>query len=227
MYCTTHNSHPSPGRTTMNKPESVEYPWTGPNELMYVYPAPCFTRPAEFTLTWTQSADFRKNACTHVTFSKYVPKGIYSLPSFYFFFFLLLTVHSKIFKWPQWRHTLSKASKLGIPQWSNIKELENSVPHEVKSGSSGTPITNMAKVTFFFITGSWKFYFCPAYSVAPDKTHEITRSWGRGSSWPSSSLEFPKKGTWMSQGQKAKAYMLRSIADFIIRTGTERFQGSW
>ncbi|CRL29540.1 unnamed protein product [Penicillium camemberti] len=115
---------------------------------MYVYPAPCFTRPAEFTLTWTQSADFRKNACTHVTFSKYVPK----------------------------------ASKLGIPQWSNIKELENSVPHEVKSGSSGTPITNMAKVTFFFITGSWKFYFCPAYSVAPDKTHEITRSWGRGSS---------------------------------------------
>lgn len=94
MYCTTHNSHPSPGRTTMNKPESVEYPWTGPNELMYVYPAPCFTRPAEFTLTWTPSADFRKNACTHVTFSKYVPKGIYSLVTFFllFFFYFWLSI---------------------------------------------------------------------------------------------------------------------------------------
>ena len=113
LDCTTPYPHPhlSPGIMTINKPESVEYPWTGPKGID-VYPAPCFTRPAEFTLTWTPSADFRKNACN-------ILKSLWKFQVQY-----------------------------GVEK--HDKEMENIVPHEVESGSSGTPITNMAKVTFLF-----------------------------------------------------------------------------
>lgn len=167
---------------------------------MHLYPAPCFIRPADFTLTWTKKVPI--SGRTQVTFLKYWVHLLcteYSVLPFFTFYFYC-PFHSKHAKCSNTMTAYSQPFPTGIssPMQRNMKKWRTSLrPRaDLVGRQSWTWQRSMLDLILFYfvVTGSslWKFYFCPAYSV------QWIRSWGRGyqklyRSWPGSSFEFPEK----------------------------------